>query len=99
MPSHRTSAPDLVAGTLGRRRGWVKLTVAGLCAAAVIGSLVAWRVSSAKKEEKKSAGPRNHPGIRARRSDRCGISPVVADAVVFGLAVTGHPVNREVQGV
>src|ERR1035437_4861960 len=53
MPSHRTSAPDLVAGTLGRRRGWVKLTVAGLCAAAVIGSLVAWRASSAQKGEEK----------------------------------------------
>ncbi len=36
-----------------RKRGWVKVTVAGLTAALVIGSLVAWRVTSAKKEEKK----------------------------------------------
>ena len=38
---------------LSSRSGWVKVTVAGLSAALVIGSLVAWRVSSAKKEEKK----------------------------------------------
>ena len=36
-----------------RRSGWVKLTVAGLSAALIIGSLVAWRASSAKKEDKK----------------------------------------------
>ena len=35
------------------QRGWMKLTLAGLCAAIVIGSLVAWRIGSAKKEEKK----------------------------------------------
>ncbi len=38
---------------LNSRSGWVKVTVAGLSAALVIGSLVAWRASSAKKEEKK----------------------------------------------
>ena len=38
---------------LSSRSGWVKVTVAGLSAALVIGSLVAWRASSAKKEEKK----------------------------------------------
>jgi RND family efflux transporter MFP subunit len=35
------------------RSGWVKLTVAGITAALVVGSLVAWRASSAKKEEKR----------------------------------------------
>lgn len=35
------------------RAGWVKLTVAGLSAVLIIGSLVAWRASSAKKDEKK----------------------------------------------
>ena len=54
MPSHRIPSPDLAAGTVGSHRGWVKLTLAGLCAAIVIGSLVAWRVSSAKKEDKKT---------------------------------------------
>ncbi|MEP7155601.1 MAG: efflux RND transporter periplasmic adaptor subunit [Betaproteobacteria bacterium] len=38
---------------LNNRAGWVKITVAGLSAALIIGSLVAWRASSAKKEEKK----------------------------------------------
>ncbi len=38
-----------------RKRGWVKVTVAGLTAALIIGSLVAWRASSAKKEDKKPA--------------------------------------------
>jgi len=36
------------------RRGWVKFTLAAITFALVAGSLVAWRVSSAKKEEKKS---------------------------------------------
>ncbi len=35
------------------RRGWVKFTVAGLTLVLVAGSLIAWRASSAKKEEKK----------------------------------------------
>jgi membrane fusion protein, multidrug efflux system len=35
------------------RRGWVKFTLAGITLALVAGSLVAWRASSAKKEEKK----------------------------------------------
>ena len=43
----------LAPGHVRSRSGWVKLTVAGLSAALIIGSLVAWRVSSAKKEEKK----------------------------------------------
>jgi len=38
---------------LNNRAGWVKITVAGLSAALIIGSLVAWRASSATKEEKK----------------------------------------------
>ncbi len=38
---------------LNSRSGWVKVTVAGLSAALIIGSLVAWRASSAKKEDKK----------------------------------------------
>lgn len=36
------------------RRGWVKFTLAAITFALVAGSLVAWRASSAKKEEKKS---------------------------------------------
>lgn len=40
-------------GNLGRRRGWVKFTVASLTLALVAGSLIAYRASSAKKEEKK----------------------------------------------
>ncbi len=35
------------------RRGWVKFTLAAITFALVAGSLVAWRASSAKKEEKK----------------------------------------------
>ena len=47
----RSSFP--AAGAIRSRSGWVKLTVAGLSAALVVGSLVAWRASSAKKEDKK----------------------------------------------
>lgn len=46
-------SPRLAAGSVRHRSGWVKLTVAGISAALIIGSLVAWRASSAKKEEKK----------------------------------------------
>ena len=49
----RSPSPNPVNVSIKRRRGWVKLTVAGLSAALVIGSLVAWRASSAKKEDKK----------------------------------------------
>ena len=42
-------------GAIRSRSGWVKLTVAGLSAALIVGSLVAWRASSAKKEDKKPA--------------------------------------------
>ncbi|MBP8120771.1 MAG: efflux RND transporter periplasmic adaptor subunit, partial [Burkholderiales bacterium] len=38
-----------------RRQGWVRVAVAALSAVLVIGSLVAWRVTSAKKEVPKSA--------------------------------------------
>lgn len=38
-----------------RKRGWVKLSVAVLTGILVVGSLVAWRASSAKKEEPKKA--------------------------------------------
>ena len=49
------NAPATVQGTtVNRRRGWVKLTVAGILVAIGIGSLVAWRASSATKDEKKS---------------------------------------------
>ena len=37
------------------RQGWVKLTLAIISVAVVAGSLVAWRASSAKKEDKKPA--------------------------------------------
>ena len=47
----RSPSPDPVTGSARSR--WVKVAVAGLSAALVIGSLVAWRASSAKKEEKK----------------------------------------------
>ncbi|MEO8101972.1 MAG: efflux RND transporter periplasmic adaptor subunit [Betaproteobacteria bacterium] len=49
----RSPSPSLSSGSVRSRSGWVKLTVAGLSAALIIGSLVAWRASSAKKEEKK----------------------------------------------
>lgn len=52
MLFQRPSSSSHPGGSL-RRQGWVKLTVAGLSAALVIGSLVAWRVSSAVKDEKK----------------------------------------------
>ncbi len=53
MPSLHAPSTDLAAHPGGSRRRWVKLIIAGLSAAILIGSLVAWRVSSAKKEEKK----------------------------------------------
>jgi membrane fusion protein, multidrug efflux system len=40
-------------GARGRANGWVKVSVGALTALLVIGSLVAWRASSAKKEEPK----------------------------------------------
>lgn len=40
-------------GSPGPRRGWVKFTLASLTLALVAGSLIAYRASSAKKEEKK----------------------------------------------
>lgn len=57
MPIHPAPAPELAASPLPGRRRWVKPTLAGLCCAIAIGSLVAWRVSSAKKEEKKPNAP------------------------------------------
>ncbi|MCY7386604.1 MAG: efflux RND transporter periplasmic adaptor subunit [Burkholderiales bacterium] len=48
----RSTLPSL-AGSARKRNGWVKLSVAGLSLVLVIGSLVAWRANSAKKEEKK----------------------------------------------
>ncbi len=47
------SSTRAAPGSVHSRSGWVKVTVAGLSAALVVGSLVAWRASSAKKEEKK----------------------------------------------
>ena len=49
----RSISPVLASGSVRSRSGWVKITVIGLSAALVLGSLIAWRVSSAKKEEKK----------------------------------------------
>ena len=49
----RSHSSNITAGSVRGRSGWVKLTVAGLSAALIVGSLVAWRASSAKKEEKK----------------------------------------------
>ena len=51
----RTPSAGLVTGSIRSRSGWVKLTVAGLSAAVAIGSLVAWRATSASKDEKKPA--------------------------------------------
>ena len=49
----RNPSSTLVAGSVQGRSGWVKVAVAGISAVLVIGSLVAWRATSAKKEEKK----------------------------------------------
>ena len=46
---------DVAPPRPAKRRGWVKLTLAATFVAVAIGSLVAYRVSSAKKEDKKSA--------------------------------------------
>jgi membrane fusion protein, multidrug efflux system len=51
----RSPSPNAVNVPASKRRGWVKLTVAGFSAALIIGSLLAWRASSATKEEKKPA--------------------------------------------
>ena len=55
MSFKRSASPGLAVTSVRARSGWVKLTVAGLSAAVAIGSLVAWRATSAKKDEKKSA--------------------------------------------
>ena len=49
----RSPSPGLVAGSVRRRSGWVKLSVAALIVAAIGGSLVAWRAMSAMKDDKK----------------------------------------------
>ena len=54
MQFHRDPSPDPAASSVRSRRAWVKLTVAAVCATIAIGALVAWRVSSARKEEKKT---------------------------------------------
>src|SRR5882724_6838166 len=51
MPFTSSSA----SSTAGARRGWVKITLAALTVVLVAGSLIAWRASSAGKEEKKPA--------------------------------------------
>ena len=48
-----TPATATAPARLRNRSGWTKVTVAALSAVLVIGTLAAWRVSSAKKEEKK----------------------------------------------
>ncbi len=53
MQIHPNAALEPATVPVSRRRHGVKLALAGLCAAIVIGSLVAWRISSAKKDEKK----------------------------------------------
>ena len=52
-PSTSASASAGLAASVKRRSGWVKLSVVAISATLVIGSLVAWRASSAKKDEKK----------------------------------------------
>lgn len=44
-----------IAPNIHARRGWVKLTLAIISVAVAAGSLIAWRASSAKKEDKKPA--------------------------------------------
>jgi RND family efflux transporter MFP subunit len=51
---NRTATPAN-AVKVHTRQGWVKLTLAIISVAVVAGSLVAWRASSAKKEDKKPA--------------------------------------------
>lgn len=50
----RSPSSSPATAAMGGRSGWVRLTVAALSAVLVLGSLVAWRATSAKKEEKKS---------------------------------------------
>ena len=50
---NRTATPTVA--TAHKRQGWVKLTLAIVSVAVVSGSLVAWRVSLAKKEDAKPA--------------------------------------------
>ena len=50
----KNTASSLPGNAANRRRGWVKLTVAVILAVIGVGSLVAWRASSATKDEKKS---------------------------------------------
>lgn len=52
-PSTSASASTGLAASVKRRSGWVKLSVIAISATLVIGSLVAWRASSEKKDEKK----------------------------------------------
>jgi RND family efflux transporter MFP subunit len=52
-PLKRSPSPAGVNGS--RKRGWVKLSVAVLTGILVVGSLVAWRASSTKKDEPKKA--------------------------------------------
>ena len=52
-PSTSVSASAGLAASVKRRSGWVKLSVVAISATLVIGSLVAWRASSEKKDEKK----------------------------------------------
>lgn len=49
----RSPSPGLEAGSVRRRSGWVKISVAALIVAAIGGSLVAWRAMSAMKDDKK----------------------------------------------
>ena len=50
--AHSASVSSRIIRT--NRRGWVRWTVAAITLVAVIGALVAWKASSANKEEKKS---------------------------------------------
>ncbi len=54
MQSDHAPSHESVGSSIRGRRAWVKLTVAGVCAAIAIGALVAWRVSADRKEEKKT---------------------------------------------
>jgi RND family efflux transporter MFP subunit len=50
-----TAIPSAALHPDRRKRGWIKVTAAGLTVALIIGSLVAWRATSATKEVQKPA--------------------------------------------
>ena len=52
-PSTSPSTSHSLAAPVNKRSGWVKLSFVVITTTLIVGSLVAWRASSAKKDEKK----------------------------------------------